>query len=126
VNRRDVQAWLDAYVAAWRSYDRAAIGDLFTEDATYAYHPWDDPLVGRDAIVASWLEDPDEPDSWRADCRPLLAQGNRAIVTGVTHYARGAVYDNLWVMRFDADGRCADFVEWYMKRPRRRGRTASP
>jgi hypothetical protein len=25
-----LQTWLDAYVAAWRSYDPAAIGALFT------------------------------------------------------------------------------------------------
>jgi hypothetical protein len=32
----DVQRWLDAYVDAWRTYDPAAIGALFAEDATYA------------------------------------------------------------------------------------------
>ena len=26
----DVQEWLDRYVEAWRSYDEAAIGDLFS------------------------------------------------------------------------------------------------
>jgi hypothetical protein len=34
----DVQAWLDAYVDAQRTYDPEAIGHLFAEDATYAYH----------------------------------------------------------------------------------------
>ena len=44
----DVRAWLNAYVEAWRTYDPAAIGALFTEDATYAYHPWngEDDLSG--------------------------------------------------------------------------------
>ena len=27
------------------------------------------------------------------------------------------VYDNCFVMRFDADGRCREFTEWYVKRP---------
>jgi hypothetical protein len=27
------------------------------------------------------------------------------------------VFDNCFVMRFDADGRCREFTEWYMKRP---------
>ena len=27
------------------------------------------------------------------------------------------VYDNCYVMRFDADGRCREFTEWFMKRP---------
>src|SRR3712207_9125960 len=37
-----LQRWLDAYVDAWRTYDPAAIGALFAEDATYAYHPYDE------------------------------------------------------------------------------------
>ena len=28
---------------------------LFTEDISYRYHPYDDPIVGKDAVVASWL-----------------------------------------------------------------------
>lgn len=27
----DVQDWLDRYVVAWRTYDPAAIGELFAE-----------------------------------------------------------------------------------------------
>ena len=115
-----LQAWLDAYVAAWRSYDAAAIGALFTEDACYAYHPWDsgDEMVrGRAAIVASWLEHPDEPGSWEAAYRPGLIDGDRATAVGVTRYhSDGNVFDNLWELRF-AGGRCAEFVEWYMQRP---------
>ena len=112
-----IQDWLDAYVAAWRSYDHAAIGALFRDDATYAYHPYDEPLRGRDAIVASWLEDPDEAGSWEARYAPLVIDGERAIATGETRYANGRTFSNLFVMRFDDDGRCADFVEWFIEQP---------
>ena len=27
-------------------------------------------------------------------------------------------YDNLFLLRFDADGRCAEYREWYMRKPR--------
>jgi ketosteroid isomerase-like protein len=117
-----LQAWLDAYVEAWRSGDPAAIGALFTEDATYAYHPYDtgdDVVRGRDAIVADWLAEPDEPGSWEAAYRPGLIDGDRATAVGVTTYADGKVFDNLWELRFDG-GRCASFVEWYMRRPKSR------
>jgi len=116
----ELQAWLDAYVAAWRSYDADAIRALFTEDAIYAYHPWDtggDVVRGRDAIVANWLEDRDEPGSWEAAYRPGLIDGDRATAVGETRYTAGKVYDNLWELRFDG-GRCAEFVEWYMLRPK--------
>jgi hypothetical protein len=116
----DVHAWLDAYVDAWRTYDPASIAALFTEDATYAYHPWDegaDVVRGRDAIVANWLEERDPPGSWEARYRPLLVEGERAVATGTTSYANGDTYWNLWVLRFREDGRCSGFVEWYMIPP---------
>lgn len=116
-----LQAWLDAYVAAWRSYDPAAIAGLFTEDACYAFRPWDtgdDVIRGRAAIVANWLAERDEPDSWEAAYRPGLIDGDRATAVGVTRYhSDGNVFDNLWELRF-VGGRCAEFVEWYMERPR--------
>lgn len=116
----EVQAWLDAYVTAWRTYDPEAISALFAENATYAYHPWDEGeelVQGRDAIVANWQEERDPPDSWEAQYRPLLVEGKRAVVAGFTSYADGEYYWNLWVLRFDEDGRCAEYVEWYMVEP---------
>lgn len=120
MNHDDVQAWLDDYVNAWRSYDPNAIGALFANDATYAYHPYDtgDEVVrGRDAIVANWLEEPDEPGTWEASYRPLVVEGKRAVAEGTTSYTNGDVFWNLWTLRFDDDNRCAEFIEWYMTRP---------
>lgn len=116
----DVQTWLDAYVGAWRTYDPTSIAALFAKDATYAYHPWDegdDVVRGRDAIVANWLEEQDQPGSWEAHYRTSLVEGDRAVATGTTSYASGEVYWNLWVLRFDGEGRCTDFVEWFMVPP---------
>lgn len=109
-----VQAGLDADIAAWRSYDPAEISNLFAENATYAYNPWDEPTEGSAAIVTAWLSDQDEPGSWEADYRPLLVAGHKAIVIGETRYANGKVYANLWPLTFDEQGKCTDFVEWYM------------
>lgn len=114
-----VVAWIDHYVDAWRSNDAIRIGALFTEDATYAYHPWDDPLRGRDAIVEDWLKEPDQPGSWEAHYRPLSVDGDRAIVTGETRYVDGETYSNLFVVDFDGNGRCRAFTEWYMLQPDR-------
>jgi hypothetical protein len=55
VDRAGAQAWLDSYVAAWLSYAADDIRALFTEDIAYRYHPCDNPIVGREAVVASWL-----------------------------------------------------------------------
>jgi ketosteroid isomerase-like protein len=118
MTRSDVQAWLDRYVAAWRSYDADAIGDLFAADATYAYHPYDAPLRGRDAIVESWRGDRDAPGSWDARYEVSLIDGDRAVARGETRYAAGRTFANLFELRFDDAGRCSAFVEWYMEHPR--------
>ena len=120
IDHATVQRWLDGYVGAWRSYDPAAIAALFAADATYAYHPWDgadDVVRGREAIVANWLAERDEPGSWEAAYRPLVVEGDRAVVTGQTRYLDDRpTYHNLWELRFDAEGRCRELVEWFMTR----------
>src|SRR2546430_1006359 len=54
IDRDAVAGWLDRYIEAWTSYDRERIGELFAEDAAYRYHPFDEPIRGREAIVDSW------------------------------------------------------------------------
>jgi ketosteroid isomerase-like protein len=123
VERAALQRWLDDYVAAWRTYDPERIRALFSEDATYRYHPLDkEPIAGREAIVANWLESPDAAGSWTAEYRALAADGEIGIAHGWTRYVADAVsgrperlYANLWVMRFGPDGRCREFTEWFME-----------
>ena len=117
------QRWLDAYVDAWRTYEVDAIGELFSQDVEYRYHPWDEPVRGRAALVENWLEDRDEPDAWSAEYRPWLVAGDDAVAVGVSRYLaadRETVereYHNVFLCRFDADGRCREFTELFLKRP---------
>jgi hypothetical protein len=127
----DFAQWLEAYVEAWKSYDRRQIEALFSDDVRYRYHPHDDPIVGRDAVVESWLgqgdhegaSSPDEPGTYDAAYQPVAVDGETAVATGSSTYLAGrggavdAVYDNCFVIRFDAEGRCREFTEWYVKRP---------
>lgn len=112
------QTWLDRYVSAWRSADPAAIGALFGPDADYFYGPFRDPVHGRDAIVADWIANPDAPGSWEAEYHPLAVDGDTAVAIGESRYTDGKTYSNIFACRFDGDGRCTEFREWFMKRPR--------
>lgn len=122
MEQQEVTQWLERYVDAWKSYDRDDITELFSDDAEYRYHPYDEPLRGRDAIVESWLEEPDPPGTYDARYEPIAIDGDVAVATGTTTYYddQGSVeriYDNCFVMRFERDGRCREFTEWYQKRP---------
>jgi hypothetical protein len=125
VDHATFQSWLDRYIEAWKTYDDGAIAALFSEDARYRYHPWDegDEVVeGRAAIVADWLEDRDEPGSWEAEYRPWAIEGERAVAAGVSRYlaADGATvereYHNVFLCRFDDEDRCTEFTELFLLR----------
>jgi ketosteroid isomerase-like protein len=125
------QDWLDRYVAAWKSYDAAEIGALFSDDASYRFYAYAEPVVGRDAVVTAWVGDSDgdtastrdAPGTYDASYAPVAVDGDIVVATGTsTYYDEPGgrvtrVYDNCFLMRFDAAGQCAEFTEYYTKRP---------
>ena len=131
MNRAEVDTWLDAYVAAWRSYDRDEIAALFSAGVSYRYHPYDEPIVGRDAVVASWLGQDesgdastrDAPGTYEAEYAPVAVDGDTVVATGTSRYRDvpdGPVvrsYANCFIMSFDPEGRCRDFTEYYLRHP---------
>lgn len=130
MDHASAQEWLDRYISAWLTYDPEAIAGLFTEDIVYRYHPTGDPVVGRDAVVAAWLGNPDsadastrdEPGTYEATYSPVAVDGDVVVATGNSTYFDGPggavdkVYDNCFIMRFDESGRCSEFTEYYVQR----------
>ncbi|CUR54567.1 conserved hypothetical protein [metagenome] len=131
MQREAAQDWLDRYVRAWMTYAPEEIAALFADDITYRYHPYDEPIVGRDAVVASWLGEGssddastrDDPGTYDAAYAPVAVDGDVVVATGTSRYrdAPGGpvvrAYENCFVMRFDDDGRCREFTEYYLQRP---------
>jgi hypothetical protein len=131
VDKAAVDRWLQAYVEAWKSYDREQIGALFAGGVKYRYHPYDDPVEGREAVVESWLGEGehagastrDEQGTYEASYRAVAVDNDVAVATGSSSYVAHPggpvekVFDNCFVMRFDPDGRCAEFTEWFIQRP---------
>ena len=124
LTKDSVAAWLRSYAHAWDTYDPDAIGSLFAEDASYAYHPFEEPVRGRIAIVASWLDARDPPGTYEGSYQPIAIEGDLAVANGRSRYFKDASkselvreYDNLFLIRFDGKGRCSSFREWYLTRP---------
>ena len=132
MDRSDVDRWLQDYVDAWKTYGRERIEALFSEDVEYRYHPYDDPIRGRDEVVGSWLgegagldgSDRDPAGTYDATYRTAAVDGDLAVATGTSTYFTQPggpverVFHNCFVMRFDDDGRCREFTEWFMEQPR--------
>ena len=112
-----VQAWLDAYVAAWRSNDRDEIRALFADGVSYAYHPYDEPLRGADAVADSWLEQARRSGHLGGGLAPSLITGDEAIATGESRYSgRRRVLEPLQ-LGSTPTGRCTRFVGWTVPAP---------
>jgi hypothetical protein len=133
MDRSKAQAWLDAYIEAWKTYDRGQVEALFAEDATYRYHPYDsgdDVLHGRAEVVSSWLEPDgsassrDAEGSYDAQYDVYAVDGERVVAVGWSKYFTDATratldrtYYNVFLLEFDGTGRCREFTEYFMKEP---------
>jgi hypothetical protein len=122
MDRNGFQRWLDGYVLAWKSYDEAEIGALFSADAMYRYSPDDpNPLRGSDAIVKDWTANKDAPGTFEAKYAPLAIDGDMFVGSGTTRYfnpdgTQRDEYYNVYVCRFNDAGECTDFTEYWMQK----------
>ena len=112
------------FCAAWSdNADVAELAAFFSEDATYSYYPFDEPVRGRLAIVASWQEGKDPAGTYEADHKPIAIDGSLGVAQGSRYFKDPSKaelvreYDNIFLIEFDDHRRCRSFREWYM-RPR--------
>ncbi len=122
MTRTDLERWLDAYEAAWKTDDPAQIGALFTDDASYTTYPFREPRRGRDTIVAWWVSQGDSKNEWRFERERLVVEEDTGVVQGLTTYPASesspeAVFSNIWLIRLAPDGRASSFAEWWVQRP---------
>ncbi len=96
------------------AYDPAAIGAL--RRAPPRYHATRPVACGR----RSW---PTGPRTGRADegARPRVEAPRDRREPLLRARRSPDVYYNLWTLRFDGDGRCVDFVEYFNELPKRLG-----
>ena len=118
IREKDLDRWVAKYRKAWESNDPGHIAALWTEDAVWYRRPDDEPVVGRDAIVAAWLEVADAPGETRFEYEVLGFGDGVGFVRGWTTYQTRppSEFSNLWVIRLARD-RAHEFTEWWMEKP---------
>ncbi|MEV6429441.1 nuclear transport factor 2 family protein [Nocardia sp. NPDC051463] len=110
-----VEEWVACYERAWRTPGTRELGELFAADVGYQMSPWSEPVVGLVALEAFWeagRDGPDEVFTMRSEI--VAVDGSTAVVRVAVEYARDqpSRWRDLWVLRFDPDGRCVWFEEW--------------
>ena len=114
-DRSMVRRWLTEYEAAWRAPGTEALAGIFTDDAGYLQAPYEEPVVGLDAIRRMWDEEREGPDEVFTIATEILAvDGATAVVRAEVRYGDPVrqEYRDLWIVRLGDDGRCSWFEEW--------------
>ena len=118
MDRSDIERWVADYERAWRTAGTDGLAALFAPDASYLPSPWAAPVEGLDAIARFWddeREGADEPFTMVSEI--VAVDGQTAVVrVSVDYEPHGTTppqrWRDVWVIRFDGDGRCAAFEEW--------------
>lgn len=108
------EAWVRDYERLWRTPGTDALGEIFTDDATYRTSPWAEPVVGLPALAELWEAERDGPDEqFTLGARVVAVDGGTAVVrVDVRYEPSGDRWRDLWILELDADGRCTSFEEW--------------
>jgi uncharacterized protein (TIGR02246 family) len=114
MERDQVTTWVDRYERAWRTPGTDALAELFTEDASYSQGPYRESLHGLRAIGQMWEAERDGPDEvFTMESSVVAVDGDTAVVRVEVRYGDPVQeYRDLWIMQFDANGRCRHFEEW--------------
>lgn len=110
--------WLESYGKASAENDARTSAELFALDARYYETPFDDPLIGREAIFQYWLNGAHSLKDKESSFEIFSMKDNLGIArwqsrftvikTGVRH-----ALDCLFLVEFDQDGLCSVFREWW-------------
>ncbi len=110
--------WLAAYGQASVDDDPQASAALFSANARYYESPFDEPLIGRQAILDYWAAGAQNFTGKTATYRIVTLQGNVGVAQWRAQFTVEATgerkaLDCLFLLEFDEQGLCCLFREWW-------------
>jgi hypothetical protein len=115
VDRDQLAAWVAAYEQAWRTPGTEGLAKLFAANATYRTAPYEEPYGGLAQIAALWEREREGHDElFTMNSQIVAVEGDTGVVRVHVRYGDPleVSYQDLWIIRLDAAGRCAAFEEW--------------
>lgn len=115
VDHAALTEWIAAYERAWRTEGTEMLAALFTATASYRPAPFEPEVRGLQELAEFWEAEREGPDeAFSLSWEPVALEGDVAVARAEVRYGgpRPTRYRDLWIMRFDADGRCSEFEEW--------------
>lgn len=115
MTRADLERWIAAYEAAWRTAGTDTLGQLFTQDATYSTAPYEEPYRGLEAIAELWEAEREGPDEvFEMEHEVVAVERDTGVARVEVRYGepREREYRDIWIVRLGGDGLCFHFEEW--------------
>ena len=107
-------SWVAGYERAWRAPGTDLLTTLFAADAVYLRSPYAAPVVGLEAIGALWEDERDGPEEvFTMTAEVVAVDGDTGVArVHVVYGSPWREWRDLWVVRFDGEGRAVHFEEW--------------
>ncbi|XVQ15387.1 nuclear transport factor 2 family protein [Spirillospora sp. CA-255316] len=115
MDRDTVERWVAGYERAWRTPGTEPLAELFSPEVSYLPSPWARPIAGLSDLGPWWDAERDGPDEpFTITSEVVAVDGDTAVVRIEVEYQgeEPSRWRDLWILRFDTDGRCARFEEW--------------
>ena len=112
------QAWMESYGKASKKNDPQASAELFARNAKYFETPFDDPMIGRDAIRTYWEIGTQTLKDKESTFEILAVKGNLGIAHWQSKFTdinsgKRLMLDCMFLVEFDNNDRCRVFREWW-------------
>jgi hypothetical protein len=115
--------WLSAYGSAWERQDPESAAEIFSENGTYAWGPFTEPIQGREAIRDAWrYATQGQQDKITFGYEVLGVVDDRGIARWWASMeslpSRTPVrMEGIFLVTLADDGRCDVFREWWNEDP---------
>jgi hypothetical protein len=115
------RSWLEDYRRVWEKRELEVIDTLYADDVRYFETPFDDPMEGREAVLAYSKQNAGAQRDIRFWHEPIAVTGDIGIARWGASFTRvpsGAKVelDGTFIIRFDDYGRCRELREWWHRR----------
>ena len=118
MNEASFDRWLKTYGEVWESQDWRRVTDLYSQDVTYHWTPFEEPKRGHEGIMNASRDATSRQRDIRFGYEVLDVRGDRGIARWWCSFTRVATgrkinLDGILIALFDDQGLCREFREWW-------------
>ena len=119
MNEKTLNNWLKTLGEAWVTRNPEMIGSICAEDVKYYEHPFEEPRLGRDAVVAEWQSVPNSQKDITFDYDVIGIASDIGIAHWRASFTRMPsekkdTLDGIFTVKLDENGLCTEFHMWWV------------